>query len=54
MSTEPADWETITPQRLVPAVEHIRNSFETDEWKVSDISQKLCYAVLHGHCRWVV
>jgi hypothetical protein len=47
MSTEPADWETITPQRLVPAVEHIRNSFETDEWKVSDISQKLCYAVLH-------
>ena len=47
MTTGPADWQKITPQRLLPAVEHVRNSFETDEWKVSDISRKLCYAALH-------
>ena len=48
MSTGSADWQKITPQHLLPPVEHIRKSFETDEWKVSDISQKLCYAALHS------
>src|SRR5260370_29097586 len=47
MSAGPAAWQKIIPQRLWPAVEHVRNSFETNKWKVSGISQKLCYAALY-------
>lgn len=44
---EPLEWERITPQHLIPAVKHIRESFDTSSWKYSTVTQKYCYAVLH-------
>jgi len=44
---EPAEWEKITPQRLAPAVEHIRESFDTTAWKYSEVTRHMCYAALH-------
>jgi hypothetical protein len=48
MTAKPADWEKITPQHLLPAVEHIRTTFETSHWKCSTITTKLGYAALHS------
>jgi hypothetical protein len=48
MTAKPADWEKITPQHLLPAVEHIRTTFETGHWKCSTITTKLGYAALHS------
>jgi hypothetical protein len=48
MPAEPTDWKQITPERLVPAVQHIRKSFNTSDWKCSQLTKKLCYAALHS------
>ena len=48
MTAEPADWEKITPRHLLPAVEHIRTTFETGHWKCSTITSKLGHAALHS------
>jgi hypothetical protein len=49
MNAEPVDWEKITPEHLMPAVKHIRTSFETEHWKYSQVTRELCYAALHPH-----
>jgi hypothetical protein len=48
MTADPADWEKITPRHLLPAVEHIRTTFETGHWKCSTITSKLGHAALHS------
>ncbi len=40
-------WQEITPEKLRPALEHIRKTFDTSEWKCSWITQHLCYSALH-------
>ena len=47
MPTDPKAWEKITPERLIPAVKHIRESSKTAAWKCSELTEKLCYAALH-------
>lgn len=41
------DWQAITPADLVPAIEHIRTTFDESVWKCSEITEKLCFAALH-------
>jgi hypothetical protein len=43
----PADWEEITPQHLIPAVRHVRNSFDKSAFTYRTITWKLCYASLY-------
>jgi hypothetical protein len=45
--TEILDWKQITPEPLILAVTHIRESFDTAVWKFSKVTQKFCYAALH-------
>jgi hypothetical protein len=40
-------WEQLTPSRLVAPIRHLRNQFDTAEWRVSEITQNLCFAKLH-------
>ena len=47
MAAQLTAWKEITPEHLVPAVEHIRNSFNTAAWKCSEVTKRLCYASLH-------
>jgi DNA-binding NarL/FixJ family response regulator len=47
MATEPTDWKKITPQELIPAIKHIRETFDNTEWKYSQVTGKLCYSALH-------
>jgi predicted DNA-binding protein (UPF0251 family) len=47
MATETTDWKKITPSALVPAIEHIRDTFDESAWKFSDVTKELCYAALH-------
>jgi hypothetical protein len=47
MTAEPTDWKQITPDQLIPAVQHIRKSFDRSSWKCSQLTKKLCYAALH-------
>jgi DNA-binding CsgD family transcriptional regulator len=47
MATDLADWKKITPPELVPAIKHIRDTFDTTEWKCSQVTGKLCYSALH-------
>jgi hypothetical protein len=49
MAPEPAEWERNTPAELVPAIKHIRDSFDTSASKCSRLTEKLCYAALHPH-----
>ena len=51
MADEPRNWKRITPERLVPAVEHIRKSFATNAWKYSEVTKNLCHAALHPETR---
>jgi hypothetical protein len=46
-AVEPLDWERITPPPLIPALTHIRDSFDTAVWKWRKVTQKFCYAALH-------
>jgi pyrimidine deaminase RibD-like protein len=41
------DWQAITPADLVPAIEHIRTTFDESVWKCSEVTKKLCFAALH-------
>lgn len=47
MAVEPAEWEKITPDELIPAIKHIRKSFDDSVGKRAEVTQKLCYAALH-------
>jgi hypothetical protein len=47
MAAAPTDWKQITPDHLIPAVEHIRKSFDTNDWKYSAVTRNLCYSLLH-------
>ena len=47
MCPEPLEWKEITPEELIPAIEHIRESFEESEWKCRTVTEKLCYSALH-------
>jgi hypothetical protein len=49
MAPEPAEWERNTPADLVPAIKHIRDSFDTSASKCSRLTEKLCYESLHPH-----
>ncbi len=44
MATKLTEWEKITPQELIPAIKHVRATFDDSEWRCS---QKLCYSALH-------
>ena len=48
MSGELRDWEKVTPQHLRPAIEHIRNSFESGHWRYGQITSTLAHAALHS------
>jgi predicted DNA-binding protein (UPF0251 family) len=47
MAPEPLEWKEITPEGLIPAIKHIRESFEESEWKCGTVTEKLCYSALH-------
>src|SRR5205814_4662770 len=47
MCPEPLEWKEITPEELIPAIEHIRESFEESEWKRRKVTEKLGYSALH-------
>jgi hypothetical protein len=47
MAAEAADWEKLTPERLIPAVGHIRKAFDTGIWNSSEITKYFCYVALH-------
>lgn len=47
MAMSSLDWEKITPENLLPAIKHLRESFESSEWKCSRLTEVLCYAALH-------
>jgi hypothetical protein len=47
MAAEPTDWKQITPEDLVLSVEHIRKSFDSNDWKYSEVTRNLCHAWLH-------
>src|SRR3954447_23203757 len=51
MTTEPADSKEITPPELIPAIDHIRRSFETGVWKCTEVTYRLAYAALHPEKR---
>jgi hypothetical protein len=42
-----APWERITPDELLPAVKHIRKSFDQSSWICSQLTEKPCYSALH-------
>jgi hypothetical protein len=46
MPAAPADWEQITPEQLVPAIRHIRKSFDGFAWTCDTVTWKLCYTAL--------
>lgn len=41
------DWKATTPDHLVPAIGHIRKTFDDNFWKCSTITEKLCFEALH-------
>ena len=41
-------WEMTVPADLIPAVKHLRESFEEAHWGFGWTAQKYCYAELHG------
>jgi hypothetical protein len=47
MAAAPTDWKQITPNHLIPAVEHIRASFDTNDFKYSAVTRTLCCSLLH-------
>jgi hypothetical protein len=51
MAAAPTDWKQITPDHLIPAVEHIRKSFASNDWKYSQVTRNLCYTALHPEAR---
>ena len=44
---KPPDWETITPETLKPAIEHVQKEFRTSEWKLKSRIECGCYFSLH-------
>jgi len=44
---KPPDWETITPEKLKPAIEHVQKEFRTSEWKLRSRIECGCYFSLH-------
>jgi hypothetical protein len=40
-------WEKRVPADLIPAVKHVRDSFDDALWKISTITHNCCYACLH-------
>lgn len=42
-------WENRVPPDLIPAVKHVRHSFEDARWKTDTITHNCCYACLHPH-----
>jgi hypothetical protein len=48
---ETPEWKKITPQHLIPAVEHIRESFDRGHRSCSRITGKFCHHDLHPHQR---
>ncbi len=47
MPIQSMDWESITPDELKRAIAHVRKTFDTAEWKCSQLTEKLCSAALH-------
>jgi hypothetical protein len=41
------DWESNTPDSLIPAIKHVRDSFYASVGKCSRLTENLCYAALH-------
>jgi DNA-binding CsgD family transcriptional regulator len=44
---KPTDWKRITPEALMPAVEHIREDFERVAWQLSEQIECGCFLSLH-------
>ncbi len=51
MSDERKDWKEITPSSLIPAVEHIRKSFQSTEWKYTELTRNLCCSLLYPNAK---
>jgi hypothetical protein len=51
MPTEAEDWEKITPEKLIPAISHIREAFGGAAWNCEQETLNLCYAALHSAVR---
>jgi hypothetical protein len=47
LAAQPTDWETITPKELVPAIKHLRGSFDALAFNCWQCTVKLCYLDLH-------
>jgi hypothetical protein len=47
MATEEIDWKKVTPDSLIDAVAHVRESFEEEEFKFNFATQQECYKKLH-------
>ena len=47
MPAENVDWKDLTPDSLISAVGHIRESFEEEEFKFGFLTQQMCYKELH-------
>jgi hypothetical protein len=47
MADELKDWKSITPGALIPAIEHIRKSFQSAEWNYAGLTRDLCRGALY-------
>jgi len=41
-------WEKNVPADLIPAIKHLRKSFDDAHWGCGQTTQKFCYSILHG------
>jgi hypothetical protein len=41
-------WETDVPADLIPAIKHLRSSFEDAHWACGETTQVFCYSILHN------
>ena len=41
-------WEKNVPTDLLPAIKHLRKSFDDLHWGCGQTTQKFCYSILHG------
>jgi hypothetical protein len=53
----PPSWENDMPPTLVPAVKHLRTEFRGGDFKNGEITQQICFEILHFQgpvelCRW--
>src|SRR5215472_2356956 len=47
MLPDATDWKELTPNQLIPAIEHVRKMFDKGVWKCTELTKRLCYSTLH-------